>query len=355
MSILALALATAACVPAPVAPQRFTCGGLHMGTWVRIVLWTDDRAQADQVGAAALRRVAALDALLDDRSPRSELSRLSASAGQGAPRRVGSDLWQVLRVAQDLALETDGAFDVTVGPVVRLWRESRERGAPPDPARLRAAMGAVGHRHLVLDPAHQTAALLVPGMRLDLGGIAKGYAAQCALLECRRLGVGRALVAIGGDIAAGEPPPGEVGWRIGLPPADPDGGTPEECLLLARGAVSTSGDQVQHLDVGGRRHSHVVDPHTGMGVTHRATVTVVVSGTNNDGVLADGLASALSALGPGRASLEILRSFPGAAARIVSADGAVSCSASFPRERVVPRVGALRPDRASSRAPDTRP
>jgi len=171
----------------------------------------------------------------------------------------------VLETALRRARETEGSFDPTLGPVTALWREARKQHRLPDDDALREALARTGYRHLHLDSAARTATFDIPGMRLDLGGIAKGYAADEALAA---LGLPSALVALSGDLAIGAPPPGKKGWRIAI-------GSTGEVRILANTAVSTSGDTEQHLDAAGQRYSHIVDPHTGVGLTARRMVTVI--------------------------------------------------------------------------------
>jgi thiamine biosynthesis lipoprotein len=248
----------------------------HMGTLVRIQVYAADEAQAKAAFRAGFGRIAELDALLSDYRPDSEVNRL--------PARIGPDLFRVLEAAQALAAETGGAFDVTVGRVTRLWREARRLGRPPDAAALRDALAHTGYRKLRLDPATRGIALDDPEIRLDLGGIAKGYAAGEALAAISAAGVRSALVAISGDLAFSDAPPGQRGWRI-------DAGG--RVLELANAAVSTSGAAEQHLGP----YSHIVDPRTGMGLTDPIAVTVVA----RRGIDADAIATAASVLGAERA------------------------------------------------------
>src|SRR5260370_24414493 len=131
-------------------------------------------------------------------------------------------------------------------------------------------------------------------MLLDLGAIAKGYAVEAALEVLRRYGVTRALVAASGDIAAGDPPPGARGWKVGIAPLDNPNAEPARFVLLSHAAVSTAGDTEQYVEIDGKRYSHIVDPHTGMGLTRRSSATVVA----RDGTTADGLDTAVRRLGP---------------------------------------------------------
>lgn len=283
-----------------------------MGVPFRIVLYATNQPAAAQAAAAAFARVAALNELFSNYETDSEVNRLSRASGQGRVESVSPDLWRVLVQAQQLAQRTGGAFDVTVGPVANLWRRARRLKRLPEPARLEAARAAVGYQHLRLNPATQTVELLVPEMRLDLGGLGKGYAADAALAVLRQHGLSRALVDASGDLALGEPPPDRPGWRIGLERPDRPNGPPQEFLVLSRAAVATSGDLYQNVEIGGVRYSHIIDPRTGLALTNRCLVTVVA----RDCATADSLATAASVLEP-QAALRLIRSTPGAAVRII--------------------------------------
>ena len=278
-----------------------------MGVQVRLVLYAPDEATARRAAEAAFDRIAGLEDVMSDYRPSSELMQLSAVEA-GTPVRVSEDLFTVLQRAQALARLSDGAFDVTVGPVVRLWREARRTRAMPAAQARAEAMERVGWRKLQLDAAARTVTLTVPGMQLDLGGIAKGYAADAALEVLEAHGVERALVMIGGDVRAGAPPPGEPGWPVQVAHAD----SAYRHLDLARGAVSTSGDTEQFVEIDGRRYSHVVDPRTGVGLTSRVAATVVAP----NAFTSDGLATLLTTLGPERGLSLLERHYPEAEAYV---------------------------------------
>ncbi len=291
----------------------------HMGTMFKIVLYAPDSSLAVQASDAAFDRIALLDNIMSDYQPGSELMQLCREAG-GPPVRVSEDLFRVMFAAQETSQRSDGAFDITVGPVVRLWRRARRRRELPGPGRLEQALKLVGYRNVVLDPSTRTAQLVEPGMLLDLGGIAKGYAADEALAVLRHYGIQSALVAAAGDIAVGSPPPSQEGWRIeiALPPAL-SAGSPKKkprYLVLHDAAVSTSGDAEQHLDLNGRHYSHIIDPATGMALTGRRSVTVV----GPKGITADSYATAVCVLGPQR-GLELIDATAGASALIVEVNG----------------------------------
>ena len=240
------------------------------------------------------------------------MSKLSRTSGQGKEVAVSDDLWKVLRRAQDLAERSDGAFDVTVGPCVNLWRKARREKKMPDPALLEKVRQAVGYSHVRLNPKRQSVQLLVPDMRLDLGGIAKGYAVDEALKVLRALGISAALVAGGGDMVVGDPPPGKKGWRVELAPLDAPNAPPARFVRLSHGAIATSGDLFQKLEIDGKRFSHIVDPRTGIGLTDHSLVSVIAT----DCITADSLTKVVSVLGPEK-GIRFIEEIPKAAARMV--------------------------------------
>jgi thiamine biosynthesis lipoprotein len=283
----------------PCAAERFEFEEPHMGTAVRLVLHSSDREAASAAARAAFDRIADLDAALSDYRDSSEVSRLAGAAG-GPAISVGRDLFAVLERAEGLWRRSGGAFDVTVGPVVRLWRRTLRTGDWPDPVRREEALVLVGSEKMHLDVATRTVRLERPGMRIDLGAIAKGYAGDEALGVLRGRGVPSALVAVGGDVVAGEAPPGETGWVVRAG---------RERLLLRNAAASTSGDSEQWIERDGLRYSHILDPRTGIGLTGQRRATVVAP----DGITADSLATAACVLGPAE-GVALVESTPGAVA-----------------------------------------
>lgn len=323
----ALALLAAA---AAAAEERFELAAPRMGTEARIVLYAAERTRAEAAAQAALARIGELEAALSDYQEESELSLFVRRAG-GPALGLGPDLFAVLSRAQDLARRSDGAFDVTCGPLSRLWRRARRRGEPPDPAELQEALRLVGHERLVLDARSRTGRLLQPGMRLDLGGIAKGYAAEEALRVLHERGLSRSLVSVGGEVVAGLPPPGRPGWTVAIRTP----GTAPPPLLLTNAAVSTSGDAEQHLEAGGVRYSHVFDPRTGRALEGRRSVTVVAP----EGATADALATAVGVLGAEK-GLALVETIPGASVLVVEEDGQGVRTMSSRTWGTLPRVAA---------------
>lgn len=297
--------------------ERFEYQEGHMGTTVRMVLHAPDRATADSAAADAFRTLARLDSLFSDYRTDSGIAAVAAAAP--APVPVAPELLAVLVEAQRWARATDGAFDITVGPATRLWRQAIRQGEPPPRARLDSVRALVGWGDLDVDTVAGTARLARPGMSLDLGGIAKGWAAQHLLERIQAGGIRAALVDAGGDVAVGDVAPRSAGWRVEFPGA--------EMFRLTRSAVATSGDRYQYLEVDGVRHSHILDPRTAMGVAGAPTVVVVAP----DAATADVLASALTVLGPeaGRALVDTLP----VAVRVTAPEGATGSweTEGFPR------------------------
>jgi FAD:protein FMN transferase len=254
--------------------QRFEFQQPHMGTRFTITLYAPDAAAAEEGAALAFDRIAALDRMMTDFDPESELVQLCRQPA-GMPVRVSEDLFDLLVKAQRISELSGGAFDVTIGPLVRQWRRARRTEVLPDAGALARAKASVGWRKLKLDEQRQTVALTVPNMQLDLGGIAKGYAADAALKVLRERELPRALVAASGDLAIGDAPPGERGWRVGIGVIGSRESQMDRALVLKNAAVSTSGDAEQSVVIGGRRYSHIVDPQTGLGLTNSIQVTVI--------------------------------------------------------------------------------
>jgi FAD:protein FMN transferase len=298
------------CLAADPSLTRFEYTEPHMGTKFQMIVYATDEKTARAATAAAFARVADLDGIMSDYRPTSELMQLCDKAG-GDPVKVSDELFFVLSKAQEVSKLSDGAFDVTVGPVVRLWRLARKTGRLPDADDLRKALQLVGYKNIKLDAKERTVQLLKPGMRLDLGGIAKGYAADEALAILKKHGIDRALVAAGGDIAVSGPPPDKEGWTIGIQPLAPAEVKNPRHLILKHGGVSTSGDAEQFIEIDGNRYSHIVDPRTGLGLPGHRSVTVVAP----NGITSDSLTKVASVLG--EEGLKLIEKQEGVSARIV--------------------------------------
>jgi thiamine biosynthesis lipoprotein len=255
--------------------QRFTFSQLHMGVEVRFTLFAASLAVAERAGRAGFERFSQLDSIMSDYQQKSDLNELCRSA-PGYPTFVTRDLFRVLTYAQDISRRTDGVFDITIGPFVRLWRESRRAKRLPSPEELSAARGKVGYQQLLLDPVHQIVTLKQPGMVLDLGGIAKGDACDQAMLEMKRNGVFSAFIEAGGDMVCSQAPPGTKGWKVLVQGKQ---------MLLKNCAISTSGTSAQFVEIGGKSYAHIVNPKTGLGLNSVEEVSVIgPSGLETDPV-----------------------------------------------------------------------
>lgn len=278
-------IAALSAVQAAAGLERFESVEPHMGTLARITLYAPDADAARRGFAAAFARIREIDDALSDYKDSSEANRVCQTAWR-RPERVSPVLFRVLARSIEISRETGGRFDVTLGPLIRLWRIARQQGVLPARDAVAEARSRCGFANVVLDSRRRTVLLKKRGMSLDFGAIGKGYAADEALAALRRAGINRALVALSGDLAAGDPPPGFSGWRIGVE------GLPGP-LMLKRAAVSTSGDSEQNVVIGGIRYSHVFDAGTGAGLTWQVRVTVVA----RRGIDADAYSTAISALG----------------------------------------------------------
>lgn len=310
-ALIVVTAALAAAQPPGSAGERFEFHEDHMATRFRIVVYVADAGAAKDAAAAAFARIAELNRIMSDYLQDSELMRLGRMA-HAAATPVSPDLWTVLVRSEEISRLTEGAFDITAGPIVRLWRRARRTREVPTPERIADARALVDYRFIKLDPATHSVRLKKPGMQLDLGGIAKGYAAEAAQTVLRQRGIVRALVAAGGDIVVADPPPNAEGWRIGITPLGSESDS-SPTLSLRNHGISTSGDTEQYVEIGGKRYSHIVDPRTGEALTERTQVSVIAV----DGTTSDALATGLSVLGVEK-GLAVVERMPGVSAWFVS-------------------------------------
>ncbi len=295
--------------------KRYEYSLPRMGTIFRIELYAADDATASKAAEASFARAEELEQIMSDYREDSELMRLERE-GARAPYPVSDDLYNVLAKSIRISDLSHGAFDVTVGPLVALWREVHTTGRFPDSSGLAKAKALVDYRNLELDPRRRTVFLKHAGMKLDLGAIGKGYAADqmLALLESR--GLRRAMVVAGGEVAIGAPPPGGAGWKVAIDAADSEAGDAPCTLVLHDAAISTSGDSKQFVDINGKRYSHVINPFTGVALEGMASTTVLA----RDATTTDALGTALSIL-PVADGIRLAESLPGVAAYMVRQEG----------------------------------
>lgn len=286
--------------PNQTSPQltRFTLTEYHMGGDARIVVYARNQNEVNRACEAAFKRIAELEQIMSDYRPTSELMRFCAQP-KGTKVKLSKDLYRVLARSQEISKLTDGRFDCTVGPLVKIWRAARKSKILPTESEIAAAKSLVGFQKLHLDSRTQTGWLDAEGMKLDLGGIAKGYAGDEALRCLRQNGIRIAMIEMGGDLVLGDAPPKTAGWEIEVPNAG-------KTLRLRNCAISSSGDTEQFVEIGGKRYSHVVDTRTGYGLTDRVQASVIAK----NGFMTDPLSTAMTLLSE-KERERLLRAFPG--------------------------------------------
>lgn len=228
----------------------------------------------------------------------SELVRINARAAAQAVE-VSVELFEVITLAQRIAAKTEGSFDVTIRPVAELWGFIWKEHRMPRPSELSNALQTVSHRFVELDATRRTVRFTRPGVSMDLGGIAKGYAVDRALARLRDYGVKNAMVRAGGDLRVMGAPPGRTSWEVLL--EDPTKSGRRISVPLRDAALSTSGNYENFFEVDGRRYSHLLNPRTGLPVEGVAACTVIAPTSMES----DAWATALFVLG----SEESLRRF----------------------------------------------
>ncbi len=315
-SLALLALAGAA-APVPAAQERvFVRSRYLMGTPVEIKARGADEAASQAAINAAFDEIARLERLMSHWRDDSQVARINAEAGK-APVPVAPEVFEVIRRAQGASRVTGGAFDITVASMSALWRIDGENARVPSREEIRKALVNVGWRHVHLDARARTVYLDAPGVRIGLGGIAKGYAVDRAIGVLRAHGIRSAILTAGGDTALlGRD--GDHLWRIGIrhPRAT------ERTIAwfdAADTTVHTSGDYERFLMVKGRRYGHILDPSTGWPASRARSVTVVAK----DGTLGDALATGIFVMGPEQ-GIRLASSLPGIEALIVDSKGNVT-------------------------------
>ena len=291
----------------PKAPVEADSGyRLVMGTFAHIIVVAPDQRTADKSIEAALQQLQNIETLMSYHRADSELAGVNRSAHK-QPVKVSKDTFEVLQRAVEFSRLSDGAFDVTVGPLVDLWHWAAETNTAPTDSELADTNARVGYEKLILDANEMTVRFAVEGMKLDLGAIAKGYGIDKAVEAMQRCGAVGGLVDVGGDIRCfGKPSKGKTHWLIAL--QDPNDkienrkskiensigmGAPLLVLKLTDAAVATSGHYRRFAVIGGKKQSHIINTKTGCGSDKLASVTIIAK----DATAADALATAVSVMG----------------------------------------------------------
>jgi len=261
---------------------RYEDSRVSMACTYSIVAYGNDMQSMRKIVDRAFDEVDRIDRLMSHYKPESPLSQLNRQASQG-PMRVEPELFDFIAECLRYSSSSDGAFDITVGPLMKAWGFFRGEGRIPSEQELSVARRSVGYHHVVLDARERTIYFDRPGVELDLGGIAKGYAVDRAVGVLRQSDISRALVSAGGSTIYGlGAPPREAGWEVKIqnPVA------PEKTALTVRledQALSVSGSYEKFFELRGRRYSHILDPRTGRPVEGILSVAVITdNGTAGD-------------------------------------------------------------------------
>lgn len=293
-----------------------------MGTSIEVQAFGGDEATRRSGIDEAFAAFAEIDRLMSDYRDDSELALINRDASR-RPVTVSDPMFAVLHAAADVSAASNGAFDVTIAPLVRLWGFHDRTPHVPTAAELAAVRPLVDYRHVQLDADRRTVRLTYPGVALDLGGIAKGFAVDVAAGVLRRRGLSGFIDAGGNQYLLGAPP-GKARWTVGI--RDPEArGQVIAAVETGETSVSTSADSYNVLEARGRAYGHILDPQTLQPAVRSLSVTIL----SRDGTLADAMSKAAFVLGP-KAGLALVDSFPGMSAVIVyrAPDGSIAVARS---------------------------
>ena len=309
----ALALLAAALAPAARAEWLERTVDGTMGTRIHVELWSEQRAAGEAAIDAVMRDMERIDAAMSTYKADSEVSRVNAGAAR-APMRISRELFDLLTTAVEYSRITDGAFDITYASVGFMY-DFRRRQKPTE-AEIEAALPAVNYRNLELDPRRRTVHFSRPGVRIDLGGIAKGHAVDRGIAILQQRGIRHALVSAGGDSRIigdrfGKP------WIVGIRHPDHKDQVIARIPLVDT-AISTSGDYERYFDENGVRYHHIIDPATGHPASKVRSATILAPTATRT----DGLSKTAFVLGP-EAALAIYNGLGDVDAILVAPDGRV--------------------------------
>ena len=291
----------------------------QMGTFLELTLWHAEPERARHLIRASVQEAHRLEEILSDYIPDSAVSQFNANAGKGRVA-LPPELHELLRISQRLSVRTAGYFDVTVGPLMELWRDCSDHDRIPDATRLAQALSLMGYRKLLLSQ-NGDAELTRSGMKIDLGGIGKGYAVDRIAGRLKAAGVTAALINFGGSsMRAIGAPPGQNGWEVGVqgPAGDLRG-----VIYLRNLALSTSGSMGRFFTVGNRRYGHLINPKSGMPVSEPRMASVITPSATT----AEALTKPLVLLG-GKA-MSLVKNFPQTEALVIPRTGALFFSSGF--------------------------
>lgn len=262
-----------------------------MGSPFNLIIVTSDSLKAGQLSNNCFSLIDSFSHIYSDYDSSSELSKLSTNADLGY-QTCSPALWDIFLISRQAYEKSLHAYDISIGSLSAMWRAKRKRRLFPDSATVAATKENVGFEKLRWNDAMHQVLIPTKNMRLDLGGIAKGYIAQKVIDYLHQNGIDAALADAGGDISMGKAAPANLGWLVGVNVPETTDDLMNRKLLLSNCSVATSGDAYQYIEHDGFKYSHIIDPRTGYGVSYQRNVTVIAK----DGATADWLATACSIL-----------------------------------------------------------
>ena len=281
--------------------KRFHFTENKMGSPFNIIFYHTDSLEASTIAHECFLLVDSLNNIFSDYSAESEVGKL-VSQPPGKEIAMSRELFHMLLQSKSAWKFSGKTFDVTIGSLTQLWRKARAENRFPDEEEIKQAKRSAGFRHVSYDVHTHRIVFERPGMRLDFGGIVKGYAAQQIIDRLRTRNITIALADAGGDMAMADPPPGKNGWNIAINLPEKEQEFWDKKLSLKNYAVATSGDIYHYIEHDGKKYSHIIDPRTGYGLTSQRNVTIIA----RSGTTADWMATACSIL-PIRKALRLAR------------------------------------------------
>jgi FAD:protein FMN transferase len=286
-----------AALPGKAQLQRYSFSQSKMGSPFTITFYDDDSAHATVTAQQCFKLVDEYVLAYSDYIDSSELNLLCTKSGSGIAVPVSAALMDIMLQCKTAFEKSNGSFDITVGPLSRLWRRARKEKIFPNEKIVKERLALTGFNKIIIDSVQQTILLTQKGMQLDLGGIAQGYIAQKVIDYLKENNINNALVDVSGDVAVIGAPPNTTGWTIGINVPESKTEILSKKLLITNKAVTTSGDVYQYMEYNGKRYSHIINPKTGYGITWGRNVTVIA----NDATTADWFTKACSLLPIGKA------------------------------------------------------
>lgn len=247
----------------------------QMGTLFSIYIKSNDSLKAQSASQKAFNKLDELNLILSDYREDSEINQLCRTAGTNQGIKVSEDLFEILEISKLAAQKSKGAFDVSIGPLTQLWRRMKRQKQLPSATQIEEAIQKTGIQHIVLNAENQTVKLIKKGMRIDFGGIGKGFAEDKMMIILKEEGIHSAMIEAGGNILVSE-----GNWEVFIN---------QKKHLLNNCGISTSGDVFQFVEIDGKKYSHIVNPKTGLGFTESKQVTVIAQNSTT----ADWLSTAI--------------------------------------------------------------